>query len=90
MNNVTQSNYQSNIYEDVIVTAGESINKLKTSKLEADLESKCTICMGKLSKDEMITTLPCNHIYHSECINEYLSSYNSKCPSCRADIRLSD
>jgi hypothetical protein len=75
------------LMEDVIVTAGESINKLITSTLENDTEDSCVICMSNMCKDESISKLPCTHIFHDECIRNYLLNFNKECPICRKDLR---
>jgi hypothetical protein len=73
--------------EDVVVTAGESINKLITSTLENDTEDACVICMSNMCKDESVSKLPCTHIFHDECIRNYLVNFNKECPICRKDVR---
>ena len=45
--------------------------------------TKCTICLGPFENDEILTILPCNHGFHSECINNWLKDYSYKCPICR-------
>lgn len=87
MDNFDQVPYQPDNFENVVVTVGDSINKLKTTTLETTLDHNCTICMGCMDKDEIVSELPCKHIFHDECIKPYLNSYNCKCPVCRADIR---
>ena len=51
----------------------------------------CFICVDEFVNGVSIKTLPCNHIVHSECINEQLSAgYNVVllCPLCKLDLRL--
>ena len=74
-------------FEDVVVTLDESeLSKLKTFKLEAPLESNCSICMEHMLTDNIITELNCSHTFHSDCIGKYLKEYSYKCPICRADV----
>ena len=70
--------------EDVKVTL-KNESKIKKYKLEKDFDDKCSVCMGKLSKDEMVWELPCKHIFHEECIKTWLKEYNYKCPTCRTE-----
>ncbi|CAK77921.1 unnamed protein product (macronuclear) [Paramecium tetraurelia] len=35
--------------------------------------------------DELITQLPCKHIYHKSCVDSWLQS-STKCPNCRSDV----
>jgi hypothetical protein len=51
--------------------------------------SECCICYSKYQEDldNKAVILRCKHIFHDECIKTYLSTYSSKCPECRTDIR---
>lgn len=40
----------------------------------------CVVCMEMFQTDEELTKLKCNHIFHSNCINNWLSSYSTTCP----------
>jgi len=81
-----------------IVLKQEEIDKLKNSglsykdliELNHDLDDgKCVICLDEYNsgdKDEKkFILLPCKHIFHKDCILEYLKNYNYKCPICRKD-----
>lgn len=41
--------------------------------------------MDELVKDEDATYLECSHVFHSKCIDEWLSKYNYKCPVCKKE-----
>lgn len=72
--------------EDVKVTLEEDdLKNIKTEILESDLKSKCSICMMDLKKGEEVSTLECEHKFHSGCINHWLKEYNYKCPVCRKE-----
>jgi len=51
-----------------------------------NLEDKCSICLDDMKINQEVIELQCNHIYHSNCINEYLTNYNYKCPCCKEEI----
>ncbi|EOY17726.1 RING/U-box superfamily protein, putative [Theobroma cacao] len=51
------------------------------------LESECCICLGVFEDGEKVKVLPaCQHSYHSECVDRWLSA-ESSCPLCRASLR---
>ena len=73
--------------QDVIITVDdEDVNNLNTIILNHDIETNCSICMGSMIKDETVTTLKCNHLFHNDCIIPYLKEYNYKCPVCRTEV----
>lgn len=77
--------------EDVRVTLQdnelESIRTIKFSEINDPKidEKKCTICMTKFADDDDISILKCNHIFHEDCIKEWLKEYNYRCPVCRCE-----
>ncbi|KAJ6310254.1 hypothetical protein OIU76_015062 [Salix suchowensis] len=51
------------------------------------VETECSICLSLFEDEEKVKVLAvCNHVYHSECIDMWLSSQSS-CPVCRASLR---
>ena len=49
----------------------------------------CTICNSDIEIDENITSLECDHIFHTDCIGEWVM-YKSVCPCCRAPVKTKD
>lgn len=43
---------------------------------------QCTICLAKPRTSEFVTSLPCGHWYHRECIREWLG-HSRICPLCK-------
>mmetsp|Transcript_13328 Transcript_13328/g.25054 ORF Transcript_13328/g.25054 Transcript_13328/m.25054 type:complete len:218 (-) Transcript_13328:808-1461(-) len=48
-------------------------------------EVDCTICCEPLKSSQRNTALPCCHVFHAVCIEEWLSS-KSICPICRTRV----
>mmetsp|Transcript_123784 Transcript_123784/g.396187 ORF Transcript_123784/g.396187 Transcript_123784/m.396187 type:complete len:286 (+) Transcript_123784:993-1850(+) len=44
-----------------------------------DLSQTCVICLSEIEVGERVAHLPCSHIFHSECVTEWLASHGS-CP----------
>jgi len=42
---------------------------------------ECTICLEVPARPE---TLPCNHTFCGNCVNQLLASGSKACPNCRA------
>jgi hypothetical protein len=82
MNSVGNNNM-----EDVTVTTDEkSLDKIQKKKITKDICEKCTICMDDMKEGEEYYNLTCSHIFHIDCIKEYLLNYNHMCPLCKEEI----
>lgn len=54
---------------------------------EEDSQLLCSICHENLIENDQNTTTSCNHVYHSICLNRWLSQGNNTCPICREIIQ---
>lgn len=66
----------------------ESLSHLKEfeyipHKEESDL---CAICHDDFDEKQKISQLPCEHMYHKDCVTKWLKMHNI-CPMCRAPIQ---
>ncbi|XP_035669980.1 E3 ubiquitin-protein ligase Arkadia-like isoform X2 [Branchiostoma floridae] len=50
-----------------------------------DEDEKCTICLSHFMQGEDVRRLPCMHLFHIVCVDQWLTT-NKKCPICRVDI----
>jgi hypothetical protein len=48
-------------------------------------DADCCICLEKIDK-RLARKLPCSHIYHAKCIEDWVLPHNNKCPLCRKNI----
>ncbi|XP_053388155.1 LIM domain-containing protein A-like isoform X2 [Mercenaria mercenaria] len=48
---------------------------------------KCTICLSEFEDGEDVRRLPCMHLFHIVCVDQWLGM-NKKCPICRVDIEV--
>ena len=54
-------------------------------KYSKNKEKKCSICLIKYQKPDILKEFPCKHIYHKNCILKWLDKSNI-CPLCKYDI----
>ncbi|KAJ3679091.1 hypothetical protein LUZ60_017102 [Juncus effusus] len=52
-------------------------------------QSSCAVCKDEMVVKEKITKLPCNHLYHKDCILPWLKIRNT-CPVCRYELATDD
>ena len=48
-------------------------------------EKTCSICLEEIKKNNLIKQLKCFHIYHINCINEWLN-IKKICPECNYEF----
>lgn len=46
---------------------------------------RCTICLCDYEEQDEVRRLPCMHLFHKECVDQWLPT-NKRCPICRVDI----
>ena len=51
-------------------------------KVVLDGSDHCTICLDEFCVGSEVTRMPCSHVYHQDCIVEWLKMSNL-CPLCR-------
>lgn len=64
-----------------------STNYKSQNNEETEADS-CVICRLDYEDGDGLTTLPCNHAYHSDCINNWLK-INKACPICSTEVSTS-
>ena len=47
--------------------------------------NKCLICLSDFAEGDKLTTLPCIHTFHTDCISEWLRRKHS-CPVCKETV----
>jgi len=57
--------------------------KNDTVEEEGGEDLTCTICFADIETDERIGALPCEHIFHADCLKTWLKRRNV-CPLCQA------
>jgi hypothetical protein len=60
-------------------------NELNETILNIETEIICSICLENLKKNEKCIEFECKHIYHKNCIKEWLQNHKN-CPNCRKII----
>ena len=67
------------------------INKEELEKLEVkeykmmnkEKYKECAICLEEYNDEDKVRILKCDHGYHQDCIDKWLTNCNYKCPVCR-------
>lgn len=48
--------------------------------------SECPVCTDQLTNEDIISVMPCGHVFHASCVTRWLKECKNKpvCPLCRA------
>ena len=49
-------------------------------------ERECAVCLSQFEAGDRVRALPCQHEFHSSCIDRWLLEMNCTCPCCRLDL----
>lgn len=77
------------MFEKALVspTARSTVTGITNTSTSTDYQPRCNICLEDYeNRISIIRELPCGHIYHPECIDEYLSENSSLCPQCKTSM----
>lgn len=76
MKNKISLNYklQASNHERIIIQSKYSLNK-----------DECSICFEELL-NKAVSYLPCNHLFHTTCLNKTFENKIYNCPLCRLDL----
>ncbi|ELT93759.1 hypothetical protein CAPTEDRAFT_170762 [Capitella teleta] len=67
----------------------EDLPKIPVSPADVSKNTQCPICRADFELGETMLQMPCNHHFHSSCINPWLERTNS-CPVCRHELPTDD
>ena len=84
-NNNIISNEEYNLNQDKIIDLmKKNFNFIDFSSIKEKLDNKCSICIEEFVASDKVVITPCNHIFHKNCINNWLIKNNNeiKCPNC--------
>lgn len=63
-------------------SAIDAMPTIKITRAHLQTDSHCPVCKDQFELGTEARQMPCNHIYHSDCIVPWLVQHNS-CPVCR-------
>ncbi len=72
--------------EDIPDTPRENFPPPRTKTCtQRENGTNCRICFNDVVTNDVITDLPCNHIFHKDCMDRW-REYKHECPLCRGPL----
>lgn len=69
----------------VVSKLSVKIFNVQETKEEEEPES-CAICLEDYESGDELRLLPCNHLFHTMCVDSWLCAHQKFCPICKYDI----
>lgn len=63
----------------------DSLPTVKIAQEQIDMKVQCSVCMEDYILGETVTKLPCEHLFHKDCIVPWLELHGT-CPVCRKGL----
>ena len=90
---------QVNIFDvQIMIPHLEESSHQRRENIELDIEyikydettmksEQCSICIENFTKDSTVCIIPCNHLFHKECLSEW-GKWQQNCPFCKRSISV--
>lgn len=76
--------------ESASTSAGTELGSCFASSAGSSGEARgCAVCLESFVEGDQQRTLPCFHVFHARCVDNWLST-SSFCPTCRHDVHVND
>lgn len=62
---------------------------LKLPRHHFNSDDRCSVCLELYSNNDIAVKLNCNHVFHVDCMNEWIRNNKVSCPLCRIQFKES-
>jgi hypothetical protein len=74
-----------------VAASHQAIRQLPTVKVSREdlmdpCNRECCICLEGIHLGHSVLRLPCAHVYHPPCIQQWLANHGNTCPVCRYEL----
>jgi len=79
-------NFYNDVEQNNTLTIDQINNNYPETLYSNNNSIQCVICYLDIKLNDNIRKTNCNHIFHSECIDEWLLNFNNSCPICKNNL----
>jgi len=73
--------------EDVISFDQMNLPQIEFKEGASEINEKlCVICQDEYQPGDKLSTLPCVHHFHTDCIRKWVDECKPECPLCKAEL----
>jgi hypothetical protein len=76
------------VLETLPVGLWKDLKEEQPSSSEKSRDETCRICLLDYEEVDELCTLPCAHLFHKDCIQQWLSSNSTTCPLDGQEVTL--
>ncbi|KAH0465376.1 hypothetical protein IEQ34_005479 [Dendrobium chrysotoxum] len=51
-----------------------------------EFQMDCCVCLSSLDEGDVTRKLPCHHMFHRDCVDQWLAMRQRTCPLCRLSV----
>jgi len=63
----------------------EKLTKYEYKNIDKEKYKECSVCLEDYTEENILRILKCEHGFHVDCIDKWLTECDYKCPVCRDD-----
>ncbi|KAJ8764491.1 hypothetical protein K2173_006231 [Erythroxylum novogranatense] len=82
-----RSNFQSKNIDTRMVEALPCFTFWSGRSSDSHCRETCAICLEDYKDGEVLKVLPCQHEFHSSCVDAWLTKWGTFCPVCKFDMK---
>lgn len=61
-------------------------SRYKKTRFIMDSSNECAVCLSLFEEGEFVRKLKCKHIFHKDCLDQWLQQDWATCPLCRSKV----
>lgn len=65
-------------------------NSCAVSRTLLNASERCSVCLCEYAEHEEVSQLGCLHVFHAQCVTDWLAKQSVSCPLCKVEVVVSN